>query len=305
MVGFDTSDDASVYKISEELALIQTVDIFPPVVDDPYAYGQIAAANSLSDVYAMGGNPKIALNILCYPEKLPKETVQGILQGGYEKVLEADAIISGGHTLKDTEPKYGLSVTGFAHPKDILLNSSAKLGDILIYTKALGTGILTTAEKAGILKRSEYLSLVKSMTTLNKYVADIMKGFPVNSCTDITGFGFLGHTYEMAVGSDCTIKIETKNLPILPGAVEHARLGIIPAGAYDNRNYLEKFVQIGQGVKREIADILFDPQTSGGLLISLPETEGLKLIGALNDSVPTAKIVGHVLPYQDNHVIVE
>ncbi|MEG1583487.1 MAG: selenide, water dikinase SelD, partial [Anaerovorax sp.] len=197
LVGFDTSDDASVYLLDDETALIQTVDIFPPIVDDPYEYGQIAAVNALSDVYAMGGEPKLALNILCYPEDLPKEVIQAILQGGYEKVLEAGAVISGGHTLKDAEPKYGLSVTGFAHPKDILLNSGIKPGDVLILTKALGTGILTTAQKAGILERENYAELVKSMCTLNKYTADIMKRFAINSCTDITGFGFLGHTYEM------------------------------------------------------------------------------------------------------------
>ncbi len=292
MVGFDTSDDASVYLINEDLALIQTVDIFPPLVDDPYEYGQIAAANSLSDVYAMGGSPKLALNILCYPESLPKEAVQGILQGGYEKVLEAGAVISGGHTLKDVEPKYGLSVSGFAHPKNILTNKGVKPGDVLLLTKAIGTGILTTALKGELLSGQTYKVLVSSMTTLNKRAAEIMKNFKVNSCTDITGFGLLGHALEMVSGSGCKLEIHAKDVPILLQGEEFAAMGLVPKGAYDNRSSLEGKLHLGDSVSRTHANLLFDPQTSGGLLISLPEKEGMSLLRALQDEIPVAKIIG-------------
>lgn len=305
LVGYNTSDDASVYKIDDNTALIQTVDIFPPIVDNPYEYGQIAAANSLSDVYAMGGNPKLAMNILCIPENLPTDVVQGILLGGYEKVAEADAIITGGHTIMDPEPKYGLSVSGFAHPSKVIKNSNAKPGDILILTKALGTGILTTAAKAGLLNDRDYREMVNSMTELNKLAAEIMKKFPVNSCTDITGFGLLGHTYEMAYGSGCSIQLRSTDIPMLKSAVEMAEMGIIPAGAYSNRSHLEGKVFINESVKLAVSDVLFDPQTSGGLLISIPEKEGVKLISTLTDSIPVAKVVGNVRDYKDYWISIE
>lgn len=292
LVGFDTSDDASVYRLDENTALIQTVDLFPPVVDDPYVYGQIAAANSLSDVYAMGGTPKLALNIFCVPEDLPKDVVHAILQGGYEKVQEAEALITGGHTIQDKEPKYGLSVTGFAPPGEILTNKNMKPGDVLILTKPLGTGILTTAAKAELLDENAYKALICSMTALNRSPAEIMKAFPVNSCTDVTGFGLLGHGFEMAYASGCTLKFDHRNLPLLPEAVNMAEMGIIPAGAYKNRDYLKCHVQIGEHVPLAVADILFDPQTAGGLLISLPESEGIHLIKTLKDAGITAAIVG-------------
>lgn len=305
LVGFNTNDDASVYKINDSTALIQTVDIFPPIVDDPFDYGQIAAANALSDVYAMGGRPKLAMNILCIPENLPKETVQGILQGGYEKVAEADAMITGGHTLKDSEPKYGLSVTGFAHPSEILTNSNAKPGDLLILTKALGTGILTTAAKAGLLTDNDYREMVSSMKALNKDAAEIMKRFPVNSCTDVTGFGLMGHAFEMAGGSGCTIQLNAAEVPMLKDAVKMAETGIIPAGAYSNRDYLKGKVLISDMVSLAVSDVLFDPQTAGGLLISVPEREGLKLLSALSDAIPVAKIIGSVGEYKEYGILVK
>ena len=305
MVGFDTSDDASVYKIDDNTALIQTVDIFPPVVDDPYEYGRIAAVNSLSDVYAMGGRPKLAMNIFCYPEDLPKETVQAILQGGYEKVGEADSIITGGHTIKDPVPKYGLSVTGFAHPSEILTNNGANPGDILILTKALGTGILTTASKAELLSTAEYKELISSMTMLNKYAAEVMGKFSPSGCTDITGFGLLGHAFEMAEGSGHTITIDSSSLPILPSARDMAKMGIIPAGAYANRQYLQDSIRINEGVPIELTDIMFDPQTSGGLLISISEKEGLKLLRALKDTLPSAEMVGFVEEFRERSIIVK
>lgn len=285
--------------------MIQTVDIFPPIVDDPYDYGQIAAANALSDVYAMGGFPKLALNILCIPENLPKEVVQAVLQGGYEKVAEADAIITGGHTLKDTEPKYGLSVTGFAHPSEIITNCNAKPGDLLIITKALGTGILTTAAKADLLDNSGYKDMVNSMTTLNKHAAEIIRKFTVNSCTDVTGFGLLGHAFEMASGSGCSIRLHAASIPVLKGTLEMAGMGIIPAGAYSNRNFLKDNVLISDSVPLAAADVLFDPQTSGGLLISVPEKEGLKLLPVLKDRIPAAEIIGTVEEISEYSIYVD
>lgn len=302
LVGFDTSDDASVYKMDENTALIQTVDIFPPVVDDPYEYGQIAAVNSLSDVYAMGGMPKLALNIFCFPENLPKDVVQAILQGGYEKVREAGALITGGHTIQDSEPKYGLSVTGFAHPSEILMNNSIKDGDVLILTKPLGTGILTTAAKGGLLDKEIYKALVQSMTRLNKYPAEIMKEYGVNSCTDVTGFGLLGHAFEMAYGSGMTINLNHTKLPVLPEAEEMAEMGIIPAGAYRNREYLDDVVLVEKIVPLAVEDILYDPQTAGGLLISLPEAQGMKLVKELGES---AEIIGWAEAFNDYSVVVK
>lgn len=305
IVGFDTSDDASVYKIDENTALIQTVDIFPPVVDDPYEYGRIAAVNSLSDVYAMGGVPKLALNIFCFPEDLPKDVVQAILQGGYEKVQEAEAIITGGHTIQDSEPKYGLSVTGFAAPSDILMNNSVKPGDVMILTKPLGTGILTTAAKADLLEENSYKALVKSMTRLNKYAAEAMKKYNINSCTDITGFGLMGHAFEMAYGSGVTIRLDCSKLPVLPEAESMAEMGIIPAGAYRNREYLDDIVAVGKNVPLAIEDILFDPQTAGGLLISLPETEGIRLSGELSDAGEVCEIIGYAEEFNEYSILAE
>lgn len=304
LVGFDTSDDASVYKIDEHTALIQTVDIFPPVVDDPYEYGQIAAVNSLSDVYAMGGIPKLALNIFCFPEDLPKDVVQAILQGGYEKVQEAGALITGGHTIQDREPKYGLSVTGFAHPSEIWMNSRVQAGDVLIVTKALGTGILTTAAKADLLETETYRRLVESMTRLNRYAAEAMKPYNINSCTDVTGFGLLGHAFEMAYGSGMTIHLDHTKIPILPQALELAETGIIPAGAYRNREYLKDVVLVKEEVPLAAEDILYDPQTAGGLLTALPEAQGVKLVKELNDLGETAQIAGWAEEFHDHSMIV-
>jgi selenide,water dikinase len=294
-----------VYKINDSTAIIQTVDIFPPIVDDPYEYGQIAAANALSDIYAMGGSPKLAMNILCIPEDLSKEVVREIMQGGYEKVAEADAMITGGHTLKDSEPKYGLSVTGFAHPSEILTNSNAAPGDLLILTKPLGTGILTTAVKAGLLDDGDYREMINSMTALNKYAAEVMKGFPVNSCTDVTGFGLMGHAFEMACGSGCTIRLDSAGIPMLKKAVEMAAMGIVPAGAYGNRSYLGEQVLIKDTVPLAISDVLYDPQTAGGLLISLPEKEGWKLLAALRDIIPVAEMIGLVSEYKEHRIVLE
>lgn len=302
IVGFDQSDDAAVYKINDDLVMIKTLDLFPPMVDDPYNFGQIAAANALSDVYAMGGTPKLALNILCYPEDMDTDTVKAIMQGGYEKVIEAGAVIGGGHSLKDHEPKYGLSVTGFARPEEIITNSGAKPGDVLILTKALGTGILATAAKENLLRKETLDELIASMARLNKDAATTIKQYKVSACTDVTGFGLAGHGYEMANGSGVTLVIDTKEVPLLPEAKDMAMMGIIPAGAYSNRAFLEGKVLVGPDVSLEIADILFDPQTSGGLLVSLPEAEGLDLLEKLRLKDPSSAIIGRVAE-PENHAI--
>lgn len=306
MVGFDTSDDASVYKINDDLALVQTVDIFPPVVDDPYEYGMIAAANALSDVYAMGGEPKLALNIFTFPEDLPKDVIWDILRGGYDKVIEAGAMITGGHTIQDHEPKYGLSVTGFVHPDKVLMNKNCKVGDVLILTKPLGTGILSTVAKADIIEEEEtYRAMIDTMARLNKYAAEVMKNYHVNSCTDVTGFGLMGHAYEMAKGSGVAIEIDHSTIHILPEAAEQAEMGIIPAGAYRNRDFVGCSAEIAEDVPLEITDILFDPQTSGGLLISLPEEEGQQLLEDLIEAGEDAFMVGKVKEKTSHSLVVK
>jgi selenide,water dikinase len=305
LVGISTSDDASVYKITDDIALVQTLDFFTPVVDDPYEYGQIAAANSLSDVYAMGGEPKLALNITCFPEDLPKDIIKNILKGGHDKVREANAMIIGGHTVEDKEPKYGLSVTGFIHPKDVVTNCNAKPGDALILTKPLGLGILNTGIKAGIVSEEGYITAVRVMTELNKFSKDAMMKVGVNSCTDITGFGLLGHAFEMAQGSNVTIKFNSGSIPIIEEALSLAKMGIIPGGAYKNMEYIKDFVKISESVPQEIADCIFDPQTSGGLLISLEKEKSELLLNELKNSSTPYAVIGEVLEKQEYSIIVE
>lgn len=299
LVGFDTSDDACVYKVSDDVAVIQTVDFFPPIVDDPYMFGQIAAANSLSDVYAMGGTPSLAMNLLCFPSCLSLDIVQEILRGGYEKVREAGAVIAGGHTIEDPEPKYGLCVSGFINPQDVLANSTVKEGDVLVLTKPLGTGIMTTAAKADLLSDAEVDEMVHVMATLNKYARDIMVKFSPNACTDVTGFGLLGHVYEMASSSGVTIELLSGEVPIIQKSFELAEMGIIPQGAYRNVDYVGDNVRVSSDVSQPIQDIMADPQTSGGLLISVPGHVADDLMSALEDVTPWARIVGHVLHRDD------
>ena len=292
LVGTETSDDAAVYKISEELAVIQTVDFFTPVTDDPYLFGQIAAANALSDVYAMGGEPKLALNLAAFPNCLDTEILGEILKGGADKVMEAGAVLAGGHTISDNEPKYGLCVTGFVHPKKMWKNFGAEPGDLLVLTKPLGSGILSTAEKGGIIREAEHLEAVKTMTTLNKYAAELAKEFQVHCCTDITGFGLAGHAMEMAKGSKKTFVIYAEKLPVLSGAREYAEMGLIPAGAYRNREFLEKDMESWISGWRE--DLLFDPQTSGGLLLAIPTEDAAGLMGRLSGLELPSAVVGEV-----------
>lgn len=269
LITLDTSDDAAVYKINDDIALVQTLDFFTPVVDDPYTYGQIAAANSLSDVYAMGGRPLTAMNITCFPSCLSTDILKDILRGGADKVMEAGGLLIGGHSVEDDEPKYGLSVTGIVHPKKVWANSGAREGDDLILTKPIGTGILNTAIKAGLTTKAQYNDAVDTMITLNKYAFEAVDGLNISACTDITGFGLLGHAYEMAKASNVSLEIYSDNIPIIQGAVEFAEMGIIPAGMYANKKHIEDKIFMNNTVKGAIQDILYDPQTSGGLLLAI------------------------------------
>lgn len=305
LVGFDKKDDALVYKISDDKVVIQTVDFFPPMVDDPYTFGQIAATNALSDVYAMGGNPAIAMNLLCFPSCLDASIMHDILSGGYSKVQEAGAIIAGGHTIADPTPKYGLCVTGFAHPSEILTNSSAKAGDLLILTKPLGIGILNTATKAELLTSADIKEVTKVMTELNKYAKESFTGLKVNACTDITGFSLIGHGYEMASGSDKSIEIFSDNVPILPKALEYAKMGIIPEGMYNNQDYLKDIFRCGSNVPQEMHDVLLDPQTSGGLLLSIPEEDAKEYLSRMECYTPWTRIIGQVTDKKDFSIIVK
>lgn len=305
IVGLDTSDDAAVYKINENLALIQTLDFFTPVVDDPYVFGQIAAANSLSDVYAMGGEPKLAMNIVCFPNCLDPSVLVEILKGGYDKVKEAGAILVGGHTVEDDEPKYGLSVAGFVHPDKVLTNSNAKPGDVLVITKPLGLGIINTAIKGGIADKTSYDEAVKVMSTLNKFGKEALEKVKVNSVTDITGFGLLGHALEMAESSEVTIKIYYKEIPLISNTLEYARMGLVPQGAYNNRGYIGDNVKFNNQIPEEMEDVLFDPQTSGGLLISVPQKEVDQLFKALANNPISYSIIGEVVKKEEKYLIVE
>lgn len=305
IVGLDTSDDAAVYKIDEELALIQTLDFFTPVVDDPYVFGQIAATNSLSDVYAMGGEPKLAMNIVCFPNCLEPEVLVQILKGGHDKVKEAGAILVGGHTVEDEEPKYGLSVSGFVHPDKVLANNGAKPGDLLILTKPLGSGIVNTAIKGGIADKTSYDEAVKVMSTLNKYAKEAVDKVKANSITDITGFGLLGHGLEMAEGSSVTIKIDHKNIPLISNTLEYAKMGLVPAGAYANRGHIGDNIRFEEGIPDEIKDVLFDPQTSGGLLVSVPREDADLLLEELANTPTKYALIGEVVEKEDHYIVVE
>ena len=305
IVGYDKSDDASVYVLDENTALIQTTDFFPPIVDDPYLYGKIAATNALSDVYAMGGEPKLALNILCAAEGMAEETIRQILRGGYDAAYEAGAIITGGHTIRGAEPIYGLAVSGFVHPEKVLTNSSARPGDVLILTKPLGVGIITTGAKADMVEIEVLDRIYAQMATLNKAARDIMVGFQVHSCTDVTGFALMGHSYEMAQGSGCTIHIQVDKVPYHPEALELASMGLIPAGAYRNREYASAGVAVRGKISRAMQDILYDPQTSGGLLFALPEQEAEARLARLKQTIPNAAIIGYVTEKEDFDIILE
>lgn len=304
IVGIETSDDAAVYKLNDEMATIQTLDFFTPVVDDPYTYGQIAAANSLSDVYAMGGKPIMALNIVCFPTCLSMDILGEILRGGADKVIEAGAVVVGGHTVDDNEPKFGLSVTGLVHPQKILKNCGCKVGEVIILTKPLGTGIINTAIKGEVASKEAYNTAVEVMATLNKYAAEIITKYSISACTDITGFGIMGHGYEMASGSNVTLKLFKDKIPYINEAKEYAEMGLVPEGSYNNRTYLQGKYEL-RDVPEWMEDILFDPQTSGGLLFSCSEEESEKILKELNELKLKSSIVGKVLPYKESYIVVE
>ncbi len=292
LIGFDTADDAGVYKLTPELALVQTLDFFTPIVDDPYTFGAIAAANSLSDVYAMGGRPISALSILAYPAKGDLDDLAQILKGGAEKMREADCSILGGHSVADDEMKFGYSVTGTIHPDRVKANAGAMPGDALVFTKRIGTGVIGTALKRGIATEEHAAAATRQMLTLNRRACEAMLQFDVHGCTDITGFGLLGHTREMANASHATLQIAADSVLYLPGAVEYARQGAVPGGLKNNRDFVSCSVELSRELPREIEDLLYDPQTSGGLLISLPEADA----AALERAFEGAYRIGSVLP---------
>jgi selenide, water dikinase len=295
LVGFDHADDAGVYQITPDQALVQTVDFFTPVVDDPYTFGQIAATNALSDVYAMGGKPLTALALVCFPEKAELEILERILAGGLSKMIEAGCTVIGGHSIRDEETKFGYSVTGVVHPKKILANAGAKSGDSLLFTKSIGTGVISTAIKRGKAEARWIDAAVRSMTMLNKQAAEVITGgdFRVNAMTDVTGFGLIGHAREMVLASDVSVRIFAGKVPLLEGALECVRAGFIPAGLKNNRQFAECLVEYDDGVPEDVRTLLFDPQTAGGLLISTPDGERLRV--ALGDAGVAAEEIGEVV----------
>lgn len=297
LVGIETADDAGVYKIAPDLALAQTLDFITPIVDDPYMFGQIAAANSISDIYAMGGKPITAMNIVCFPiNKLDSEALGLILKGGQDKAIEAGVAVVGGHTVDDDQLKYGMSVTGLVHPEKIVRNSTAKLGDRLILTKPLGTGIISTAIKKRKASSEAEELICKSMTQLNKVAGEEMQNFEVHACTDITGFGLIGHGWEMAKGSSLGLKISASQIPIFEESLPLAKKGMLTRGDKSNREYAKGCYTIDASISKEMIHVLFDPQTSGGLLISISSDHAETFLKRLWErGVPAAQIIGEVV----------
>jgi selenide,water dikinase len=295
-----------VYKISDELALIQTVDFFTPIVDDPFWFGQIAAANALSDVYAMGGVPKTAMNLVAFPVKqMDISVLRRVIQGGIDKMREAGVVLAGGHSIEDTELKYGLSVTGFVHPDRVLAKKNLIVGDALILTKPLGTGIINTAIKGGIASPKVIETVTRLMATLNKNAAEACESFQVHACTDITGFGFLGHMAEMVIGSGCGIRVHSGNVPVIPEALEYAGMGFVPAGAHRNRDFRIGMTKWNSPVDPVLQDVLFDPQTSGGLLISVAQESADRLLENIRArGITDAAIVGEVVKGSDEIITI-
>ena len=297
LVGVDTSDDAGVYQLNDEVALVQTVDFFTPIVDDPFTFGQIAVANALSDVYAMGGTPLTGMNLVAFPIKtLSPSILKEILLGGLSKMGEAGVALVGGHSIEDPEIKYGLAVTGVVHPKKILTNAKAEIGDKLILTKPLGTGIISTALKGEMASEEAVRNIVESMVTLNRTPSERMKTFGAHACTDITGFSFIGHALEMAIASQVEMVIQSKTIPIFPEAIEYAKLGLIPGGMHSNRQFFSCRVEVHSNIPDLLMDVLYDPQTSGGLLISLPSDRAEELVVILKkEGHVHSSIVGEVV----------
>jgi selenide,water dikinase len=300
LVGFDHADDAGVYLIAPDQALVQTVDFFTPVVDDPYTFGQISATNALSDVYAMGGKPLTALALVCFPEKADLEILERILAGGLSKMIEAGCTVIGGHSIRDEETKFGYSVTGVVHPNKVLANKGARPGDALVFTKALGTGVISTAIKKGKAEPAWIDAAVQSMTTLNKRAAEVIADgdFRVNAMTDVTGFGLIGHARELALASNVALRFFSKEIPSLPGALECIRAGHVPGGLTANREFAECVVGYEAPISDDLKTLLFDPQTAGGLLISIAGDEREKLVAELKAAGVLARHIGDVTESQ-------
>jgi selenide,water dikinase len=296
LVGFDTNDDAGVYRISPECALVQTTDFFTPIVDDPFTFGAVAAANALSDIYAMGGRPITALTILCYPGKGDLDDLEDILRGGAEKMIEAGCVVLGGHSVNDEEIKFGYAVTGLIHPDRILANAGARPGDVLVFTKAIGTGVISTALKRGIAKDEHVQGAIRSMLTLNKTACEAMLASGAHGCTDVTGFGLLGHAREMALASHVTLEIDSASIECLPGALDYAKQGCLPGGLNNNRAFVESAVAVKGEINELVLALLYDPQTSGGLLISVPEASASGIPG---------RIIGRVVERAEKPILVQ
>ncbi len=303
IVGLDRADDAGVYRLNDDLAIVQTVDFIAPVVDDPYSFGMIAAANALSDVYAMGGKPITAMNVVCFPsEKMDISILTRILSGALSKLTEADVTLVGGHSLKNEELKYGLSVTGIINPQKVITNSGAKPGDKLILTKPLGIGIISTAIKAGLVDNNTELGLIEQMAQLNREAADIMVLLGVNACTDITGFGLIGHACKMAENSGISIQLSVDKIPLIDKVLQFVSMGLVPLGACSNREFYSSQVNAG-GTEEELMDVFFDPQTSGGLLIAVPPQKADEMLDRMKQTYKKAAIIGQVLKKEGSRLI--
>ena len=307
IVGMERAEDAGVYKLTDELAIVQTLDFFTPIVDDPYAFGQIAAANALSDVYAMGGKPLTAMNIVCFPEgTMDISILKDILAGGLDKMHEAGVVLVGGHSVEDPELKYGLSVTGIIHPTKVVLNTGARAGDHIILTKPLGTGIISTAIKGGMADKEAVARVTRAMATLNQKASELMMEVEVHACTDVTGFGLLGHACEMIEGADVGMVIRSACVPFFPEAKELATMGLIPAGTYRNKDFRTHMIEVTDGVSDDMLLLLFDAQTSGGLLISVPEPKAPALLEQMHqEGISEAAIIGEVVVEPKGKIIIK
>lgn len=298
--GFESADDALVYRVKDDIVSVQTVDFFPPMVDDPFIFGQVAAANALSDIYAMGGEPNVAMNLLCFPSCLDLSVMEEILLGGLKKIEEAGAVIAGGHTISDPTPKYGLCVTGFMRESEVWSNKGARVGDAIVLTKALGVGIINTALKGGEASEASIAAAIDSMTRLNREARDAARDLAVHAATDVTGFSIAGHSLEVANASGVSIEIDTARLPILPNALEYARFGLLPEGMYHNLDYVGDKVDFDRSLPQEMRDLCCDPETSGGLLLFLPEKDAETVLERLGK--PYCKIVGRVVERREKAV---
>lgn len=297
LIGYDSKDDAAVYKLTDEVAVVQTLDFFPPMVDDPYTFGQIAATNALSDIWAMGGQVKTALNIVCFPEKSDLNILGEMMRGGAEKVAEAGGVLAGGHSIADSDVKYGLSVMGVVHPDHIYANNTPQTGDCLVLTKRLGVGILCTANRVGEASAEAMEAVIASMTTLNKYAAQCCRAYEIHACTDVTGFSFLGHLHEMMDGAH-SCRIEAGAVPVFSEALRHADEFLLTAAGQRNRNHTGPFVRF-ENVPFAMEEVLFDPQTSGGLLVALPKEQAAALVEDLRRGGAPAAVVGEVTDSED------